>query len=374
MFMQSPENNSKQIFIAPRRQTRQVRLGSVAVGGGAPISVQSMTKTDTRDPQATLMQIRELAAWGCDVIRLAVPDEDAAKALRDICKESVLPVVADIHFDHSLALMALAAGVDGLRINPGNIGSAVKTREVVCASKERGIAIRVGVNAGSLEKDVLARHGSATAGALVESALNHVRLLEEADFFDIKISVKASDARRTVQAYRLLAEKCNYPLHLGVTEAGTLVAGAIRSTAALSLLLAQGIGDTIRVSLAEQPAQEVRVGLEILRAMGLRPLGASVIACPTCGRVQVNVIQLAHEIETGLEKLFQRHVKGKLPVVAVMGCMVNGPGEAREADLAVAGGKGRGALYVGGQFVRSVDEVEIVPAMLELARKWMNEH
>jgi (E)-4-hydroxy-3-methylbut-2-enyl-diphosphate synthase len=364
-------HETEQGWMAPRRPTRQVRLGKVAVGGGAPVSVQTMTKTDTRDSAATLAQIRELETWGCDVVRLAVPDEAAARALRDICPQVRLPVVADIHFEHRLALAALEAGAAGLRINPGNIGGPDKVREVVRAAQERRIPIRVGVNAGSLEKDILERHGSATAEALVESALGHVRLLEDAGFSDIKISVKASDVSRTVRAYRLLAARCHYPLHLGVTEAGTLLAGSVRSSVALGLLLAEGIGDTIRVSLTEPPAQEVRVGLDILRALGLRPPGASVISCPTCGRVQVDVIRLAHEVEAGLEVLYRQQPEGPRPTVAVMGCVVNGPGEAREADLAVAGGKGRGALYAGGRLVRSVDENEIVPALLDLVREWL---
>ncbi len=364
-------NEPRQNWPAPRRLTRQLRLGNVAVGGSAPVSVQSMTKTDTRDTAATLAQIRELATWGCDIVRLAAPDSDAAAALREICAQSSLPVVADIHFDHRLAIAALEAGAAGLRINPGNIGDASKVLEVVRAAKDRQAPIRVGVNAGSLEKDILERHGAATAAAMVESALGHARMLEDAGFQDIKVSVKASDVARTVQAYRLLAEKCDYPLHLGVTEAGTLVAGAVRSSVALGLLLGEGIGDTIRISLAEQPAQEVRVGNELLRALNLRPPGASVIACPTCGRVQIDVITLAHEVEAGLEQLYRGLPPGRRPVVAVMGCVVNGPGEAREADLAVAGGKGKGALYVAGRHLRTVEENRIVPELLELAREWL---
>ncbi len=358
-------------ILKPRRRARMIRVGRVAVGGDAPISVQSMTKTDTRDVAATVAQIRELAAAGCDIVRLAVPDEAAARALAQIRPAVNVPLVADIHFDHRLALLALAAGMDGLRINPGNIGAVSRVREVVRAAAERRVPIRIGVNAGSLDKDVLARHGAATADAMVESALQHVRILEDLDYREIKISVKASDVARTVQAYRRLAEKTDYPLHLGLTEAGTLLPGAVRSSAALGLLLADGIGDTIRVSLSEPPAAEVRAGLALLRSLELRPPGPMVIACPTCGRVEINASALAHEVEAALEKLAAEFPHAAWPVVAVMGCMVNGPGEARDADIAVAGGKGRAALYVGGRHIATVPEAQILPALLEQVRVFL---
>ena len=353
-----------------RRPTRAVHVGSVAVGNGAPVTVQSMTKTDTRDVDSTVAQIQELELWGCDIIRLAVPDEAAARALKPIRERIRIPLVADIHFDHKLAILAVEAGADGLRINPGNIGAAGKVREVVRAAAPRNIPIRIGVNAGSLEKDLLARHGSATAEALVESALAHVRLLEDANYREIKISVKASDVERTVQAYRLLAKQTDYPLHLGLTEAGTRTAGTVRSSVALGMLLAEGIGDTIRVSLTDEPAQEVKVGLELLRCLGLRPPGSSVISCPTCGRVQIDVIRLTQAVEEALEQWYRQSPAAPRPVVAVMGCMVNGPGEARDADIAIAGGKDRVALYVAGKHIATVAEADAVQALLERVRAW----
>jgi len=363
-------------LLAPRRKTRRIQVGPVAVGGGAPVAVQSMTKTDTRDVRATVAQIRDLERAGCDIIRVAVPDEEAARNLAAIRRAIHIPLVADIHFNYRLALEALAAGVDGLRINPGNIGSIANVREVVRAARERKVPIRIGVNAGSLEKEILAKHGGATAKALVASAMKHVRILEKLDYREIKISVKASDTARTVQAYRLLAEATDYPLHLGVTEAGTLLTGAVRSTAALSILLAEGIGDTLRVSLTEHPLREVKAGLEILRALALRPPGPSVIACPTCGRVEIDVIALAHRLEEELDKLAVRAFSGARqpkdwPVVAIMGCMVNGPGEAREADIAIAGGKRKAALYVGGVFKATVPERAIVAAVIRQVRAFL---
>jgi (E)-4-hydroxy-3-methylbut-2-enyl-diphosphate synthase len=329
-----------------------------------------MTKTDTRDVAATVRQIEDLESLGCDIVRLAVVDEAAADALAAIRKAVHLPLIADIHFDYRLALRALAAGVDGLRINPGNIGGADKVREVVAAARERQAPIRVGVNAGSVEKSLLEKHGGPTAEALVESALGHVRLLEEAGYTAIKISVKASNVPKTLEAYRLLSSRTDYPLHLGVTEAGTLLAGTVRSSVAMGILLAEGIGDTIRVSLTDTPAQEVRVGLELLRCFGLRPPGPAVISCPTCGRIQIDVVSLAQRVEAELERHYRDHPDAARPVVAVMGCVVNGPGEAREADLAGAGGRGRAALYVRGEHLRTVPEAELVDALMEQVRKW----
>ena len=354
----------------PRRPTRPMQLGALAIGGGAPISVQTMTKTDTRDVRATVAQILELETAGCDIVRLAVVDEAAAKALAEIRRAVHIPLIADIHFQHTLALMAIDAGVDGLRINPGNIGGADRVREVVLAAAPRRLPIRIGVNAGSLERDILKQHGSATAAALVESALRHVRLLEDAGHPWIKISVKASDVTRTVEAYRLLSKATDYPLHLGVTEAGTLLTGTVRSSVAMGILLAEGIGDTLRVSLTDHPVQEVRVGLELLRCFGMRPPGPSVISCPTCGRIQIDVISLATLVETELERYYRANPAAPRPTVAVMGCVVNGPGEAREADIAVAGGQGKGAIYLKGAFVATVPENEIVERLMDQVRSW----
>lgn len=354
-----------------RRPTRGIHVGSVAVGGGAPVSVQSMTKTDTRDVRATVGQICELEALGCDIVRVAVPDAEAARVLPEIVSKVKIPVVADIHFDHKLAVAALKAGVAGLRINPGNIGGAGRVREVVRAARERRVPIRIGVNAGSLEKDILRKHGKATAAALVESAMRHVRILEDAAYREVKISVKASDVARTVEAYRLLSERTRYPLHLGVTEAGTLVPGIVRSSVAMGILLAEGIGDTIRVSLTDSPAREVKAGLELLRCLGLRGPGPGIISCPTCGRVEIDVAGIAQRVEEELEKHYRERPRASgRPLVAVMGCMVNGPGEAREADIAVAGGKGKAALYVRGRYVRTIPERSIVSAVLEEVRRW----
>lgn len=353
-----------------RRPTRQIQVGSVAVGGQAPISVQTMTKTDTRNIAATVMQIQEVQDAGCDIVRLAVIDEEAAHALAAIRKQVSIPLIADIHFNHKLALIALDGGVDGLRINPGNIGSLDRVREVVKAAAGRKIPIRIGVNGGSLEKDLLEKYGSATAEALVESAMRHVRILEDAGHPWIKISVKASDVPRTLLAYRLLSKTTDHPLHLGVTEAGTLLNGTIRSSVAMGMLIAEGIGDTLRVSLTDSPIQEVRVGLELLRCFGLRPPGAGVISCPTCGRIQINVVALAQQVETELDKYYRAHPSAPHPTVAVMGCLVNGPGEARESDIAIAGGQGKAALYVKGTFLATVPEAEILERLLEQVKLW----
>ncbi len=353
-----------------RRPTRQIQVGSVAIGGTAPISVQTMTKTDTRHVESTVAQIREVQSEGCDVVRLAVVDEDAARALAAIRREVKIPMIADIHFNHKLALIALDAGIDGLRINPGNIGGLDRVREVVKAAAGRQVPIRIGVNAGSLEKDLLEKYGGATAEALVESAMRHVRILEDAGHPWIKISVKASDVPRTLQAYRLLSKTTDHPLHLGVTEAGTLLNGTIRSSVAMGMLIAEGIGDTIRVSLTDHPVQEVKVGLELLRCLGLRPPGASVISCPTCGRIQIDVVSLAQKVEAKLDEYYRENPTAPHPTVAVMGCLVNGPGEAREADIAIAGGQGKAALYVRGAFLATVPEAEILDQLMEQVTKW----
>ncbi|MBI5014255.1 MAG: flavodoxin-dependent (E)-4-hydroxy-3-methylbut-2-enyl-diphosphate synthase [Deltaproteobacteria bacterium] len=351
-----------------RRRTRTLRLGPVAVGGDAPVSVQSMTNTDTRDATATLAQLGRLEAAGCEVARLAVPDAAAAAALRTIRRGTVLPLVADIHFDHRLALAALEAGVDGLRINPGNIGPRWKVEEVVRAARERAAPIRIGVNAGSLEKELLARHGGPTAEAMVESALGHIRILEDLDYREIKVSLKGSRVPQTVAAYRILAERCDYPFHVGITEAGTVFRGSVKSGVGIGILLFLGLGDTLRVSLTGDPVREVEVGFWILQALGLRRRGVEVISCPTCGRTRVGLIALAEEVERRLAGVTEPLT------VAVMGCEVNGPGEAREADVGVACGKGVGLLLRKGEVVRRVPEAEIADALVAeveaMAARW----
>lgn len=334
--------------LLPRHKTRTIHIGPVAIGGDTPIVIQSMTNTDTRDTEATLAQIARLAGVGCEVIRVAVPDDKAAAALRAICAESPLPVIADIHFDAGLAVKALENGVAALRINPGNIGGPDKVARVVDAAKMHKAPIRVGVNAGSLEKPLLERFGGPTPEAMVESALSHVRLLEERGFGNIKISLKASAVLPTLAAYRLLAKRCDYPLHIGITEAGTLLRGAVTSAVGLGLLLAEGLGDTLRVSLTHDPAREIEVAKRILAALELRKSGPEVIACPTCGRTEINLIALAEAVEERLQDLTESFT------VAVMGCVVNGPGEAREADVGIAGGRGKGVLFRRGEVIRSV--------------------
>ena len=345
-----------------RRKTRRITVGDVAVGDGAPISVQSMCNTDTRDVQATTVQIRRLFEAGCEIVRCAVPDEEAALALRGICADSPLPVIADIHFDYRLALTSLEGGVQGLRINPGNIGERWKVQEVVRACAERSVPIRIGVNGGSLEKELLERYGHPTPEAMVESALGHIRLLEDLSFDQIKVSLKASDIRRTVEAYRQLADRVDYPLHIGITEAGTTWSGTIKSAIGLGTLLYDGIGDTLRVSLTGDPVEEVRVGWEILKALELRERGPVFVSCPTCGRCQIDLITVAEEVERRLHDL------PKKITVAVMGCVVNGPGEAREADIGIAGGKGQGLLFRHGQVVRKVPQAELADALV--AEAW----
>lgn len=353
-----------------RTETRRIMLGGVAIGGGAPVSVQTMANADPHDAEALVRQIREAAELGCDIVRLTVPDQAAAETFRMVRALSPVPLVADIHFDFRLALASVEAGADGLRINPGNIGGADRVRAVVAAARPRRLPIRIGVNGGSLEKDILAKHGSATAEALVESALRHVALLEAEDYHEIKISVKASDVPRTLAAYRLLSERTEYPLHLGVTEAGTFIPGTVRSCVALGALLLEGIGDTLRVSLTDTPAKEVRVGAELLRSVGLRAAGAAVTSCPTCGRTRVDVAALAARVEERLERHYREHPQAARPHVAVMGCVVNGPGEAKGADIAVAGGKGQFALFVRGEQVAIIPEAEALEAIVSLVERW----
>lgn len=335
----------------------QVMVGGVPMGGGAPVVIQSMTNTRSGDVEATLGQIRALVTAGAGLVRVAVPDTAAADALRELVAESPVPLIADVHFDHTLAVAALRAGAAGVRINPGNIGGWEEVKAVVEAARERGAVIRIGVNSGSLQRDLRALEERDPAGALVESAVRHCALLEELDFRDLKVSAKSSSPLVTVAANRLLAERIPYPLHLGVTEAGTRWAGSIRSAVALGVLLAEGIGDTIRVSLTGDPVEEVRVALEILRTLELAPRGARVVSCPTCGRTEIDLEPLALEVERRLEEM------GLELEVAVMGCRVNGPGEARKADFGIAGGEGEGVVFARGKPVRKVAEAELVEAL-----------
>jgi len=343
------------------RNSRQIELGGLKVGGGAPVTVQSMTKTDTRDIAATVAQIKSLEKAGCDIVRIAVPDMDAAKSLGEIKKQTNIPIVSDIHFDYKLALEAVNQGVDGMRINPGNIGAKYRIKAVVDAVKERGIPIRIGVNSGSLEKDILKKYGSPTPEALAESAFRHVQILEDLDFTDIKISVKSTDVKKMIASYRILAERCEYPLHLGVTEAGTYEMGTIKSSIGIGALLAEGIGDTIRVSLTGDPVDEIAVGFNILRSLGLRRNGIELISCPGCGRLEIDLMKLVKDVEDRIADIeLPRPIK-----VAILGCVVNGPGEASEADIGIAGGRGKGMLYKDGKLVRSFKEHQIVDELVK---------
>lgn len=342
-----------------KKMTRQIHIGQVPIGGDAPCSVQSMCSTDTRDIPATIAQIRILSEVGCEIVRCAVPDPDAARALSQIKQISPIPVVADIHFDYKLALQVLEGGVDGLRLNPGNIGEKWKVAEIVASAAERKVPIRIGVNAGSLEKELLQRYGHPSAEAMVESAMGHIRILEDLNYREIKISLKASDVMKTVAAYRLFSEQSDYPLHIGITEAGTLFSGTIKSSVGLGILLADGIGDTMRVSLTGEPKDEVRVAYDILKAVGLRQRGVNFVSCPTCGRCQIDLIRVAEDVERRLQGI------DKQITVAVMGCAVNGPGEAREADVGIAGGKGEGLVFRHGEIVRKVPEDRLADALIE---------
>ena len=342
-----------------KKLTRQIHIGGVAIGGGAPCSVQSMCSTDSRDISATIAQINVLAEVGCEIVRCAVPDLEAAHALSQIKQMSPIPVVADIHFDYKLALQVLEGGIDGLRLNPGNIGEKWKVAEIVASAAEHKVPIRIGVNAGSLEKELLQRYGHPSPEAMVESALGHIRILEDLNYQEIKISLKASDVMKTVAAYRLFSEQSDYPLHIGITEAGTLFSGTIKSSVGLGILLADGIGDTMRVSLTGEPKDEVRVAYDILKAVGLRQRGVNFVSCPTCGRCQIDLIRVAEDVEKRLQGV-DRQI-----TVAVMGCAVNGPGEAREADVGIAGGKGEGLVFRHGEIVRKVPEDQLADALME---------
>lgn len=354
-----------------RRQTRQIRLGGVPIGGDAPISVQSMTNTDTRDPEQTIGQISRLEAAGCEIIRVAVPDRESAAAVREIREGIAIPLVADIHFDWRLAVAAMENGAHGIRINPGNLGGEEKLARVVDAAKVHGVPIRVGINSGSLEKDLLARYGYPTPenpSALIESALRNVRMIEELGHSELKISIKSPDVLTTIAGYRLLADKTDYPLHIGVTEAGGLIGGTVKSSVALGILLFEGIGDTFRISLTRDPVEEVRVGYELLRALRIRERGPEMISCPTCGRTRIDLFPLAEAVERHLQTMTTR-LK-----VAVMGCVVNGPGEAREADIGIAGGNGVGIIFRKGRIIRKVKEEELLAVFLDELRKMEQEN
>ena len=354
--------------LAPRKRTRQIKVGKVLVGGDAPISVQSMTTTLTSNINATLQQIAELTATGCDIVRVAVPSQDDADALPAIARKSQIPVIADIHFQPKYVFAAIEAGCAAVRVNPGNIKAFDdRVGEIAQAAKETGTSIRIGVNAGSLDKRLLAKYGKATPEALVESALWEASLFEEHGFRDFKISVKHNDPVIMVRAYEMLSDACDYPLHLGVTEAGPAFQGTIKSAVAFGSLLSKGIGDTIRVSLSAPPAEEVKVGLQILQSLNLRPRKLEIVSCPSCGRAQVDVYKLADAVTAGLEGL-------EVPLrVAVMGCVVNGPGEAREADLGVASGNGKGQIFVKGEVIKTVREADIVETLIEEAMRLADE-
>lgn len=353
----------KEIFVGmslvqARRKTRQVMVGPVPVGGDAPVVVQSMTNTFTQDVLSTVSQIQKLTRAGCEIIRVAVPDMDAAKAIADIKKGISIPLIADIHFDYRLALASAKAGADGLRINPGNIGSQKKVRAVVDCAKDMGLPIRIGVNGGSLEKEIERKFGN-TAEGMVQSALNNIMILQDLDFQQIKVSLKASDVARTIAAYRGLASRTDIPFHVGVTEAGGLFAGITKSAIGIGMLLAEGIGDTIRVSLTRDPVEEVRTGYEILRALGIRSRGPEIISCPTCGRCKINLFNIAEQVENAL-------LESLVPIkIAIMGCVVNGPGEAKEADIGIAGGDDKGILFKKGKVIRKIHQQELVTELLK---------
>lgn len=341
-----------------RRISRQIFIGKVPVGGGAPVVVQSMTNTDTRDSRATIDQIKRLEEAGCEIIRVAIPDQEAADQLRSIKRAIRIPIIADIHFDFRLAISAMHSGADAIRINPGNIGGPEKVKRVIDVAKERSIPVRIGVNSGSVEKDLLAKHGHPTPAAMVESAMRHIRFFEENDFRLIKISLKSSDVISTIESYRLLAQQTDYPFHLGVTEAGTVVSGAIKSALGIGFLLLEGIGDTLRVSLSADPEEEMFVAYSILRALRLRQRGVELVSCPTCGRTEIALIPLVEKAEAMLKKI-------RTPLkVAIMGCVVNGPGEAREADVGIAGGRESGILFKKGERVEKVPEPELLNRLM----------
>lgn len=350
-----------------RKETRRITVGDVKVGNMAPVAVQSMTNTFTQDVPATVSQIKRLEEAGCEIIRVAVPDDEAAQAISSIKKNISIPLIADIHFDYRLAIASARAGADGLRFNPGNIGSEKKVKALVDCAKEFDIPIRIGVNSGSLEKDLLKKYDGATPEAMVESAFRHVDLLTSLDFHQIKISIKASDVHRTVAAYRLLSSKTDFPLHLGVTEAGGLFPGIVKSSLGIGMLLAEGIGDTLRVSLTRDPIEEVRVGYDILKALDIRRRGPEIISCPTCGRCKINLFDIVEQVENALLS------NPSTIKIAIMGCVVNGPGEAREADIGIAGGDGVGILFKKGEVVKKFPEERLAEVLLEEVGKYENQ-
>ena len=355
-------------FPINRKKTAKISIGDVEIGGTAPVAVQSMTNTATADVVATVSQIRRLTKAGCEIVRVAVPDEASAQAIRRIKQDIAIPLIADIHFNHRLAIASVEAGADGLRINPGNIGSRRKIKAVADCARDRDVPIRVGVNSGSLEKEILEKHGGATAEAMVESALRNVDILKSFDFDSIKVSIKASDVPRTVEAYRLFSSRTNIPVHLGVTEAGGLFPGIVKSSLGIGMLLAEGIGDTIRVSLTRDPVEEIRVGYEILKALGIRQRGPDIISCPTCGRCNIALFDIAEKIEN-------RVINMTAPIkIAIMGCVVNGPGEAREADIGIAGGDGKGVLFKKGKVVKSLPEEALADVLLEALDVYEDEY
>lgn len=342
------------------RDSKVVKIGNILIGGGNDIIIQSMTNTPTIDVEKTVNQIKKLQEEGCQLVRVTVNTEEAAKKIKEIKEKIDIPLVADIHFDYRLALLAIENGIDKLRINPGNIGSDEKVEIVAKKAMEKGVPIRIGVNSGSLEKTILEKYGKPTSDAMVESALYHMRLLEKFNFTNIIISLKSSNVKMMIEAYRKLAKLCNYPLHLGVTEAGTAFQGTIKSAIGIGSLLIDGIGDTIRVSLTEDPVEEIKVAKEILKVLGLKEVGVEIISCPTCGRTEIDLIRLAHQVEKEFEKI-DKKIK-----IAVMGCVVNGPGEAKEADYGVAGGKGVGVLFKKGEIIKNVDEGDILKELKKL--------
>ncbi len=345
------------------KRSKKIHVGNVPVGGDSLVSVQSMTNTYTQDVSATVDQIKRLEEAGCEIVRVAVPDEDAAKAVREIKKQIQIPLIADIHFDHRLAILSAESGVDGLRINPGNIGKKENVRAVTDCAGTHGIPIRIGVNAGSLEKNLLKKYGGATPEAMVESALANIDMLTSEGFHQIKISLKASDVNRTVAAYRLMSRKTDFPLHVGITEAGGLIPGLVKSSIGIGMLLAEGIGDTIRVSLTRDPVEEIKAGFEILKALELREHGPDLISCPTCGRCRINLFDIAEDVESALN-----HIKAPVKV-AVMGCVVNGPGEAREADVGIAGGDGEAILFKKGKAVKKIEQGDLVKVLMKEVEK-----
>ena len=346
-----------------KRISKQIKVGNVLVGGNAPITIQSMTTTNTENIEETVKQIYALTVAGCEIIRSSAPTIRAAKALKEIKKEITIPIVADIHFDYKIAIEALNSGVDALRLNPGNIGNKENIIKVVSLAKEKNIPIRIGVNGGSLEKDLLKKYGSATPEAMVESAMRHVKILEDLNFYNTKLSLKASDIYRTVEAYRIISQKVDYPLHLGITEAGTLYNGTIKSSIGLGILLYDGIGDTIRVSLTADPIEEVKAGLAILKNLGIRKSGITFVSCPTCSRAENDVIDIANKVEEKLSDI-SKDIR-----VAVMGCIVNGPGEARDSDWAIVSNKKKASVYKKGKFLKSIPKTTLINEFIELVKK-----